>query len=185
MRAVALLLLSACGGPPFTLAVERTDAVPVHTVAIDPPAPEAGEPEATTPDVMMVDSQGLQDAAMVETQEAASRDTRDGAMVETQDAVGSAQDAGPDVDVPEVPMGCGATLPFGSSVCGMYGVNVPSSYCLLTSASAYGGTMPGRCQCAATYTCACLMAAVHDPCGANGRFAGCVDGAKSVTVSCQ
>ena len=173
MKRFAVLLLTSCGGPPFTL-------LAVQTTSANPPT-EAGV-------MMMVDAQGPMQDVTVEVQEPEARDAmQDVAMdvvVEAQDPIEDAvvdAQVWLDADAPE----CGPTLPNSSTACGPYGVNVPSSFCLLTSASAYGGTMPGPCQCAATYTCACLMAAVHDPCGANGRFVGCVDGVKSVTVTCQ
>jgi hypothetical protein len=184
MRALIGLLLVGCSGEAFVLgAADMPDAQSVAVVvAVDPPAnaPEAGLPNAGALDAtsntpsMASHPDASPEAAALE----ASFDAPSDAL----------PDVSPDVSKPEAappPMDCGTPLSAGSSMCGPYGVNVPSSYCILVPSSAYGGTMPRQCQCAGMYTCACLLAAVADPCSGNGTMVRCADGTRLVSVTCK
>lgn len=93
------------------------------------------------------------------------------------DAVTDRDASGPPTDTGPVDTGCTPlTSTFQTGWCYSPGITTPGTYCVTsTSTGQHAGTTPAECQCAATFTCACLVAA-GDPCDGHGVFTSCTDG---------
>jgi hypothetical protein len=92
-------------------------------------------------------------------------------------ADGSPRDVVSSWDTGPVDTGCTPlTSTFQTGWCYSPGITTPGAYCVTsTSTGQHAGTTPAECQCAATFTCACLVAA-GDPCDGHGVFTSCTDG---------
>lgn len=168
-----------CGGVPFTLISSdpTREASPSDSPLWAPEASEAETETAATPDAKL-------DAPIKLPRPDASRDA---GPLEAEAS------PSPEADPPEAST-C-TPLPTSTFACGTDRVLVsaPDQFCValnnVTTAPGVATSTPPECRCAETYNCACILAAIPNPCGSQ-TVARCLDkGAPLMrpgsTVVCQ
>jgi len=155
--------LTACGSPFSAGIAEQPDSGggPGDSGVIEemPEVTDSGNHADATPDEAMPD-------------------VRDSGSEQADEETPDVQDSG---IVPVGDSGC-TPYPPGSIFCGGAPMAVPGFYCM---SFMYGGgaqlATPPECQCAGTYTCACILAHSADPCDGAGTFKSC----SGTTVYCS
>jgi hypothetical protein len=173
MKYLLFLACAACGG----------------SFSSDPPAPDAGRdaPLRTM----------LPDAAHEEDHTDPTDAAPDRALLDAPPGdVHTPPDAPVDhvapVDAPPPPADA-ACIPFGVAtvLCpGGIGSTTPGQYCVYesTEGTSEVATTPAACQCASTYTCACLESSVTVPsdlCASGQIYAGCMMVDDAPLVTCE
>ncbi len=182
-----LLVLVGCGGSPFAL---------IDTVVDGTPAPDAATlPDASplAPEAATVDAGPSHDAPADEAAPPAIEAGADVAPVLFEAGADVAAEAAPpegstpDAATVDAPAVC---TPLASAVeyCGQSAkaLDAPGQYCHSLNNQASGAdtiaATPPECQCAGTYTCACIIAHL-DPCP--GQIATCVSPSPYVYFVCH
>ena len=144
--AFALLAATACGAPFTGALAEAGDAAPAPDASsdrIDPHHVEGGHAESGH------DAAPPPDAG--------------------HDAPPPPADAGHDSPAPPADV-CAPPVPSTSSFCG--GITTPASYCIVyAGGTIYQAPTPPSCAlCATSYGCACILAALPNPCDGHGTL---------------
>lgn len=186
-RLLPLLLLVGCGGAPFEFAA-----------AHDGGAPEGEPTEGATSIVESGIDSAPTDAKVDAVEDAAAPGSdasrESGTFVEAGREGGNAKDVveeprdadgGQDASSSEEDAGQCTPIEQSTYVCGGTTVSSPSQFCVYNLGTGVGAyqAMPAACQCAETFTCACLLD-VESPCGGGTQHTCAVDGAQ-LTVTCS
>ena len=177
--ALGVMLLAGCGGGAFS---------EIDTDAGSPVVDDAGTEAGALGAVTFVIDTGPAPAldAGADAGEAGPPERPDAAAADASDARVDSADSAPAwvctrVRVPSRP----DAGPFGCDIGAIAAASVvPSKYAIVLSRTAGCelADTPADCQCAETYTCACLQA--HDPCHYGATWLSCDDSTGAPTVQC-
>jgi hypothetical protein len=168
------VFVSACGAPFFS---SSDDLDAGHHLEA---RHDVGAPEASDEASRHVGTEGGPDTA--------SHDARVADTPSSPDASAGGHEGGRGGERGPADAGC-SPLPSQPITCpyGTTGATSPAQFCFTFGGMGYESATPAACQCAATYTCACLLAAGLDwaaLCGSPSYVGSCTDTATGPEVTC-
>jgi hypothetical protein len=196
LKPLLFIALIGCSGAPFELthidAIGRSedagdtgaeaDAIDVDAVRADAPEEEPADARATLDVTPPPDAGHDVDAGFDGSPDAPPDSPPDAGR---DVGVDSPLDSPPDA-APDAPSTTCTPITQTAFTCGGQAISSPYQFCAYNLGTGVGGAlaMPAACQCAETFTCACLLM-VESPCGGLVYHGCVVDPGFRLTVTCS